>query len=153
MKLVLTFLSFTNSTQTTLRHILGARVLQDCIENRDAISHEIQEVIGPAARLWGVKIESILIKDIQFSKELQESLSSAAQAKRLGESKIIAARAEVDSAKLMREASNFLNNPAAMQIRYLETLASMSKTSNTKVIFLPSSGSDSASIGQSVLPQ
>jgi erythrocyte band 7 integral membrane protein len=43
-------------TQTTLRHILGARVLQDCIENREAISSEIEEVIEPAAKLWGVKV-------------------------------------------------------------------------------------------------
>ncbi|RUS12573.1 stomatin family protein, partial [Endogone sp. FLAS-F59071] len=72
-------------TQTTLRHILGARVVQDCIENREEISFEIQEIIDPVAKLWGVKIESILIKDIQFSKELQESLSSAAQAMRVCE--------------------------------------------------------------------
>jgi regulator of protease activity HflC (stomatin/prohibitin superfamily) len=49
---------------------------------------------------WGVKIEAILIKDIVFSRELQESLSSAAQQKRIGESKVIAARAEVDAARV-----------------------------------------------------
>ncbi|OZJ02019.1 hypothetical protein BZG36_05198, partial [Bifiguratus adelaidae] len=136
-------------TQTTLRHILGARVLQDCIENREAISYEIQETIGPAAKLWGVKIETILIKDLGFAKELQDSLSSAAQAKRVGESKVIAARAEVDAAKLMREAANILNTPAAMQIRYLETMASMSKNPGTKIIFMPSADSNGVGIGTS----
>jgi erythrocyte band 7 integral membrane protein len=127
-----------HSTMTTLRHILGLKVLQDAIENREAISAEIQDVIEPSAKIWGVKIESILIKDIMFSPELQASLSSAAQAKRLGESRVIAAKAEVDAAKLMRDAANILNTPAAMQIRYLETLSSMSKNGQgPKTIFMP----------------
>ncbi|KAG9061497.1 hypothetical protein KI688_007075 [Linnemannia hyalina] len=129
-------------TQTTLRHILGMRVLQELIENREAIGEEIQEVIDGPARDWGVKVESVLIKDITFSKELQESLSSAAQAKRMAESKVIAAQAEVDSAKLMRAAADILNTPAAMQIRYLETMSSMAKGSNTRVIFMPTNQSN-----------
>ena len=81
-----------------------------------------------------------MIKDLKFSQDLQDNLSAAAKAKRIGESKVIAAQAEVDSAKLMREAADILNSPAAMQIRYLETLAGMAKTSGSKVIFMPSSG-------------
>jgi regulator of protease activity HflC (stomatin/prohibitin superfamily) len=124
-------------TQTTMRAILGGRVLQDCIENREMIAHSIEEIIAGPASSWGVKVETILIKDIQFSTELQHSLSSAATQKRIGEAKVIAAQAEVDSAKLMREAANILNTPAAMQIRYLETMQQMSKQSGTKVIFMP----------------
>ena len=82
-------------------------------------------------------MEAILIKDLQFSADLQETLSSAAKQKRIGESKVIGARAEVNSAKLMREASDILNTPAAMQIRYLETLAGMARAPGTKVVFLP----------------
>jgi len=134
-------------TQTTLRHILGARVLQDCIENREAISEEIAEVIEPAAETWGIKVESILIKDVQFSRELQDSLSSAAQQKRIGESKVIAARAEVDSAKLMREASDVLATPAAMQLRYLETMSQMAKQSGSRVIFMPYTPENSMRFG------
>jgi len=115
------------------------RVLQELIENREAIGEEIQEVIAEPASAWGVKVESVLIKDISFSKELQESLSSAAQAKRIAEAKVIGAQAEVDSAKLMRAAADILNTPAAMQIRYLETMSNMAKGSNTKVIFMPTS--------------
>ena len=74
---------------------------------------------------------------MRFSQELQETLSSAAKQRRIGESKVIAAQAEVESAKLMREASDILNTPAAMQIRYLETLQTMAKTANSKIIFMP----------------
>jgi hypothetical protein len=82
-------------TQTTLRHVVGARVLQDVIERREEVAQSTGEIIEDVAAEWGVQVESMLIKDIIFSQELQESLSMAAQSKRIGESKIIAAKAEV----------------------------------------------------------
>jgi len=77
------------------------------------------------------------IKDIIFSADVAASLSSAAQQKRIGESKVIAARAEVDAARLMRQAADILASPAAMQIRQLEALQAMAKAANSKVIFVP----------------
>jgi erythrocyte band 7 integral membrane protein len=126
-------------TQTTLRHVVGARVLQDVIERREEIAQSIGEIIEDVAMGWGVQVESMLIKDIIFSNDLQDSLSMAAQSKRIGESKVIAARAEVESAKLMRQAADILSSAPAMQIRYLEAMQAMAKTANSKVIFLPGS--------------
>ncbi|MCJ1371412.1 hypothetical protein MMC20_002627 [Loxospora ochrophaea] len=126
-------------TQTTLRHVLGARVLQDVIERREEIASSIGEIIEDVAMGWGVQVESMLIKDIIFSTELQDSLSMAAQSKRIGESKVIAARAEVESAKLMRQAADILSSAPAMQIRYLEAMQAMAKTAGSKVIFMPGS--------------
>ena len=77
------------------------------------------------------------IKDIIFSPEVAASLSSAAQQKRVGEAKVIAARAEVDAARLMRQAADILASPAAMQIRQLEALQAMAKTAQSKVVFVP----------------
>ncbi|KAL5611931.1 hypothetical protein BROUX41_000502 [Berkeleyomyces rouxiae] len=124
-------------TQTTLRHVVGARVLQDVIERREEIAQSIGEIIEDVAGGWGVQVESMLIKDIIFSQDLQESLSMAAQSKRIGESKVIAAKAEVESAKLMRQAADILSSAPAMQIRYLEAMQAMAKSANSKVIFLP----------------
>ena len=124
-------------TQTTLRHIVGARVLQDVIERREEIAQSIGEIIDEVASGWGVRVESMLIKDIVFSQELQDSLSMAAQSKRIGESKVIAARAEVESAKLMRQAADILSSAPAMQIRYLEAMQAMASKANSKVIFMP----------------
>ena len=123
-------------TQTTLRHVVGARVLQDVIERREEIAQSIGEIMDDVASGWGVRVESMLIKDLVFSQELQESLSMAAQSKRIGESKVIAARAEVESAKLMRQAADILSSAPAMQIRYLEAMQAMAKTANSKVSFL-----------------
>jgi len=124
-------------TQTTLRHVIGARILQDVIERREEIAQDIRTIVDDVATHWGVEVESMLIKDLIFSEELQESLSMAAQAKRTGEAKVIAARAEVESAKLMRQAADILSSAPAMQIRYLEAMQSMAKSANSKVIFLP----------------
>jgi len=124
-------------TQTTLRHVIGARVLQDVIERREEIAQDIRNIVEEVAEGWGVEVESMLVRDIIFSQELQESLSMAAQSKRTGEAKVIAARAEVESAKLMRQAADILSSAPAMQIRYLEAMQAMARTANSKVIFLP----------------
>ena len=123
--------------QTTLRHVVGARAVQSVVTEREAIAFEIAEIVGDVADKWGVSIEGILIKDIIFSPDVAASLSSAAQQKRIGESKVIAARAEVDAARLMRQAADILASPAAMQIRQLEALQNMAKTSSSKVVFVP----------------
>ncbi|KAF9819506.1 hypothetical protein IEO21_02114 [Rhodonia placenta] len=123
--------------QTTLRHVVGARAVQSVVTEREAIAFEIAEIVGDVADKWGVAIEGILIKDIVFGPEVSASLSSAAQQKRIGESKVIAARAEVDAARLMRQAADILASPAAMQIRQLEALQTMAKTANSKVVFVP----------------
>ncbi|KAI0797193.1 hypothetical protein C8Q75DRAFT_743800 [Abortiporus biennis] len=123
--------------QTTLRHVVGARAVQSVVTEREAIAFEIAEIVGDVADKWGVSIEGILIKDIIFSPDVAASLSSAAQQKRIGESKVIAARAEVDAARLMRQAADILASPAAMQIRQLEALQTMAKSASSKVIFVP----------------
>ena len=137
-------------TQTTLRHVIGARVLQDVIERREEIAQSIREIIEDTAQGWGCQVESMLVKDILFSQELQDSLSMAAQSKRTGEAKVIAARAEVESAKLMRQAADILSSAPAMQIRYLEAMQAMAKTANSKVIFLPANNQTMASQLQAV---
>jgi len=53
-------------TQTTLRHVIGARLLQDVIERREEIAMSIREIIEHTAAGWGVQVESMLIKDISF---------------------------------------------------------------------------------------
>jgi regulator of protease activity HflC (stomatin/prohibitin superfamily) len=123
--------------QTTLRHVVGARAVQSVVTEREAIAFEISEILSDVSDKWGVSIEGILIKDIIFSPEVSASLSSAAQQKRLGESKVIAARAEVEAARLMRQAADILASPAAMQIRQLEALQQMAKSADSKVVFVP----------------
>jgi len=134
--------ALTERAQTTMREVCSVRELQEMLTHRDMMADEIKRIIEGTARSWGIEIESILIKDIIMGPELQENLSAAAVAKRQGASKVISAQAEVEAAKLMREASDILSTPAAMQFRYLETLQRMAAHSQTRVIFVPTSMTD-----------
>jgi regulator of protease activity HflC (stomatin/prohibitin superfamily) len=84
----------------------------------------------------GVQIDNIYIKDIQLTKDLQDALSSAATEQRSAQSKLISAKADVESAKLMRDASEFLDSKTAMQVRYLETIGLLGNSTGTKVCFI-----------------
>lgn len=139
--------------QTTLRQVVGGRVLQSVISDREGLAQEVAEIVDATAEKWGVAIESILLKDINFSVELQQSLSSAATQKRIGESKVIAARAEVDAAKLMRQAADILASPAAMQIRQLEALQTMARSAGSKVVFVPMNLSGMGAAGMDSVSQ
>ena len=123
--------------KTTLRDVFGHTLLQEALETKEKMSRYIRETIEKPTYNWGVTITNVLIQEILFSKDLQSSLSSAATAKRIAEGKIINAQADVDSARLMREASDQLNTRAAMQIRYLDALTTLAKAQNTKIIFMP----------------
>lgn len=130
-------LALSERCHTTLRDVIGARELQNVILRREEIAEAIAEIISETLTLWGVRVESILIKDLLVDASVQKLLSMAAEAKRIGESKIITAKAEVESAKLMRKAADILASKAAMQIRYLDAMQQMAKTANSKVIFTP----------------
>jgi hypothetical protein len=79
----------------------------------------------------------VLIKDMIMTMELQSELATAAKNKRTAQAKVIAAKADVESAKLMREAADILDSKAAMQIRFLETLALIAQGPCPKIMFLP----------------
>lgn len=74
---------------------------------------------------------------MQLNPDLQNDLSSAAKQKRIAESKMISAKADVQSAKLFRQAADSLDSKAAMQIRYLQTIQLIGKGSAPKIMFLP----------------
>lgn len=121
----------------TLRDISGHETLQSILENRDKITIAIQNIVTEKTDQWGVHIESIKLKDIMMSKELQEAMSSAAKARRQAESKLVSAQADVESATLMRKAADILDSKSAMQIRWLEAMKFVATSNNTKIIFMP----------------
>ncbi|KAL4446010.1 hypothetical protein ABPG74_011002 [Tetrahymena malaccensis] len=123
-------------TYSCLKNTCGQYVLQDLFDKREEISSDLRIEVDKYTDEWGIDVENILIKDIALSQDLQQSLSSAARERRLASSKLIQAQADVESAKLMKEASNELNSKAAMQIRYLETIKMISQQ-GARVIFLP----------------
>lgn len=130
---------------SALRACFAKHTLQDCLEHRDRLSAEIQKYMIEHIGEWGIEVSSIVIKDIHVSEEMQRHLSSAASAQREAAARVIEARGEVEAAKLYREAADCLNTPAALQIRYLETLKEMASNPGTRVIFVPLGPSDNIS--------
>ena len=122
-----------------LKTICGQHVFQDFLDRRDVIDAEIKSQVGESLTAdWGVSIHEIFIKDVRLAGDVESYLSAAARERRKAERKIISAKADVEAAKLMREAADVLDNKAAMQIRYLDTIVNVSKAmANPKVIFMP----------------
>jgi len=129
--------SITELCRTGLRDVFGMVTLQEALEDRDKLADHLRKHMDDATLTWGVDITRCLIQEILFTEDLQRSLSTAATARRMAESKIIGAQADVQSARLMRNAADILNTPAAMQVRYLEAITNISKGTNPKVVFFP----------------
>lgn len=113
-------------SQAALRSVGGEHTLQDMLSNRDKIARELQRFVENQVEPWGLLIENIFLKgnrstslDLVMDPETQKNLSAAAKQKRLSEAAIISAKADVESAKMMKEAAEILDSKAAMQIRYL----------------------------------
>ena len=122
---------------SALRACFANHTLQDCLEHRDELAAEIQRYMTEHSKNWGIEVLSTIIKDIKLSKDMQHNLSAKASAEREAAAKVIEAAGDVEAAKLMREAADTLNSPAALQIRYLETLKNMAANPGTKVLFVP----------------
>lgn len=132
-------------SKTTLKEVMGNVLLQEAFEKREVLSKKIRDIIDRPTDAWGVHVTRVLVQEILLAKDTQDSLSSAAIAKRTAEGKIIYAQAEVDSAKLMREASDILDYPAAMQIRYLDYITDLASSRNCKVVLMPASSNKDSS--------
>ena len=122
--------------QTTLRNHLGTRTLSGILTDRDAIATEMQSVLDEATDPWGIKVERVEIKDVRLPHSLQRAMAAEAEASREAKAKIIAAQGEMDASKALREASDIINqSPGALQLRYLQTLTSISAEKNSTIIF------------------
>ena len=96
----------------------------------------MKNVAGPTFN-WGVKITRALIQDIYLPLEIRGQMQAGAVAKKIAEGNVIRAQADVQSAKLMREAAEILATDAAMQIRFVESLEGLSRIGNPKMVFFP----------------
>ena len=124
---------------SVIRAAIGHYTLQELLEKRAELAKNIESQIEEYVFDWGVDVSSFAIKDIILNQDIQDAFSSAAKDIRLAQAKVISAKADLQSAKLMREASDLLSSSAAMQIRYLETVKQLSQ--NSKLIFF---GDDSS---------
>ncbi|XP_065218157.1 band 7 protein AGAP004871 isoform X3 [Planococcus citri] len=122
--------------QTTLRNVLGTRPLHEILSDREAISNTMQISLDEATESWGIKVERVEIKDVRLPVQLQRAMAAEAEAAREARAKVIAAEGEQKASRALREASEVISDsPAALQLRYLQTLNTISAEKNSTIVF------------------
>uniref|UniRef100_A0A0K0FII6 Stomatin-2 (projected from Caenorhabditis elegans ortholog sto-2) n=1 Tax=Strongyloides venezuelensis TaxID=75913 RepID=A0A0K0FII6_STRVS len=122
--------------QTTLRNMLGMKNLSDILADREHIASYMQTILDEATESWGIKVERVEIKDVRLPVQLQRAMAAEAEATREARAKVIAAEGEQLASKSLQEAANIISqSPAALQLRYLQTLNSVAAEKNSTIIF------------------
>lgn len=122
--------------QTTLRSVLGQSHLDDLLSKRDEINTELQRIIDQQTEPWGVKVTAVEIKNVDLPQEMQRAIARQAEAERERRAKVIHAEGEFQAAQRLAEAANVISqNPAALQLRYLQTLVEIAAEKNSTTIF------------------
>jgi len=125
-------------SQTTLRSVLGQAELDELLSERESINRRLQSIIDQQTEPWGVKVRNVEVKQIDLPPDMQRAMAKQAEAEREKRSKIIRAEGEALAAQRLADASRILaQEPAALQLRYLQTLAEMATTQNASTIVFP----------------
>lgn len=122
--------------QTTLRNILGTRTLHEILADRERMSSAMQIYLDQGTDPWGIKVERVEIKDVRLPSQLQRAMAAEAEAAREARAKLIAAEGEQKASRALKEAADTMaRSPAALQLRYLQTLNTISAEKNSTIIF------------------
>ncbi|XP_028588217.2 podocin [Podarcis muralis] len=140
---------------TIAKRFLAQRSLTDILMERKSISQEIKVAVDAITCQWGIKVERTEIKDVRLPAELQESLAAQAEAQRQAKVRVIAAEGERAASESLKVAAEVLSHtPAALQLRYLHMLQSLSAEKPSTFILPfpldlmnPSSGDNMKSTG------
>jgi len=121
---------------TTLRNVLGTLTLGEILSQRESIAKDMRQNLDVATEPWGVKVERVEVKDVRVPEQLQRAMAAEAEAAREARAKVIAAEGEHKASRALRQAAEVIvDSPAALQLRYLQTLNSISAENNSTIVF------------------
>ncbi|BDU68888.1 membrane protein [Geothrix oryzae] len=122
--------------QTTLRSILGEVTLDELLADREKLSQRLREIIDRSTEPWGIEVTSVELKSVDLPEQIQRAMGKQAEAEREKRAKIIAAEGELMASQQLLEAANKISeNPTAIQMRYLQTLAEIATEKNSTIVF------------------
>ena len=122
--------------QTTLRNVVGQSELEDLLSHRDKVNEKLQALIDEGTEPWGIKVSMVEVRDIQLPETMQRAMAAQAEAERERRAKIVHADGEAQAAERLAEAAKILSShPAAMQLRYLQTLVTISTEKTNTIVF------------------
>ncbi|HIE05040.1 MAG TPA: slipin family protein [Candidatus Latescibacteria bacterium] len=122
--------------QTTLRSVLGQVELDDLLASRDKINQQLQQILDEHTDPWGIKVTAVEIKHVDLPEEMRRAMARQAEAERERRAKIISAQGEFQAAQKLSEAAQIIGQfPAAIQLRFLQSLSEVAAENNSTIIF------------------
>jgi regulator of protease activity HflC (stomatin/prohibitin superfamily) len=122
--------------QTTLRSVCGQFELDEILAERDKVNSRLQVILDQDTEPWGIKVSKVEVKQVDIPEQMQRAIARQAEAERERRAKVIHADGEFQASAKLAEAAQILGTqPAALQLRYLQTLTEIGVEKNTTVIF------------------
>ena len=122
--------------QTTLRSTLGQSTLDQLLSDREVINHSVQTVIDERTERWGIKVTAVEVKDVELPQTMQRAMAKQAEAEREKRAKDILAQGEFLAAQTLADAAKVIaTEPAALQLRYLQTMTEIAVEKNSTIVF------------------
>lgn len=123
-------------SQTTLRSVLGQSSLDELLSQREEINLKLQQIIDDQTEPWGIKVGIVEVKDVELPQSMQRAMARQAEAEREKRAKIIHASGEFEASKMLTDAAGVIGSePAAIQLRYLQTLTEIAAEKNSTIVF------------------
>lgn len=122
--------------QTTLRAVLGQHDLDEMLSERKKLSTDVQSILDAQTETWGIKVSNVEIRTVELTENMVRAIAKQAEAERDRRAKVIHAEAEFQASQTLVNAAQILSTiPAAMQLRYLQTLTEIGAEQNSTVVF------------------
>jgi regulator of protease activity HflC (stomatin/prohibitin superfamily) len=122
--------------QTTLRSVIGQVELDELLAHRNEINQRVREIIDKQTETWGVEVSVVEVKDIELPQSMQRAMARQAEAEREKRAKIIHSQGEQQAAQGLQDAAAIMGRePAALQLRYLQTLTEIAAEKNSTIVF------------------
>jgi regulator of protease activity HflC (stomatin/prohibitin superfamily) len=122
--------------QTSLRNVIGQSELDEMLAHREKINEQLQTIIDEQTEPWGVKVSIVEVKDVELPQSMQRAMARQAEAERERRAKIIHAEGEFQASQQLANAARIISEqPASIQLRYLQTLTEIAVEKNSTIIF------------------
>ncbi len=121
---------------TTLRNVVGQSDLDALLSHRDQLNAKIQEIVDEGTNPWGMKVSMVEIKDVELPAVMQRAMAAQAEAERDRRAKVVHADGEFQASEKLAQAAEIIGRqPAALQLRYLQTLNSLATERTSTIVF------------------
>src|SRR6266550_4095443 len=122
--------------QTTLRSVLGETELDELLMSREKINNILKNIIDKRAEDWGIEVSAVEVKDVDLPPEMKRAIARQAEAERERRAKVINAEGELQASEKLAQAAHIIGSePAAIQLRYLQTVTEISSENNSTTFF------------------